>query len=364
MGERVTAGLMYQPDYAVPPGVTLRSTLAEKGMTQSDLAARTGLSLKHVNQVIQGLAPITPETALALEKVTGVRARTWNMLEANYRERKMRQEDRKTLVSDEEWLKSLPVKEMQRRKLLSPARDPGTLLEEVCKFFGVANRESWERVWRAPLASFRKSPSLKSDDGAIATWLRIGELRAADVNCKPYDAQRFRDALRRIRTMTKDAPEDFEPEVVRLCAESGVAVVFVPEVKGARASGAARWLTPTKAVIQLSLRHKSDDHLWFSFFHEAAHILLHSKKETFITAEDLSDETEEEANEFAATWLIPKRYEAELRRLAGTPTEVRQFADALGIAPGIVVGRLQKEGTLRWDQGNKLKRKFRFVEAD
>ena len=136
----------------------------------------------------------------------------------------------------------------------------------------------------------------------------------------------------------------------------------MPEVPGTRASGAAHWLSPAKALIQLSLRHKTDDHLWFSYFHEAGHILLHSKKQTFITAEHHSDTAEDEANEFAASWLIPKRFEAQLLRLRGLD-EIRTLADDLGIAPGIVVGRLQKEGVLDWSQGNRLKRKFRFAEA-
>lgn len=355
--------LRYQPDYAVAPGATLRSTLTAQQMTQAELATRAGLSLKHVNQIVQGVAPITPGTALALEKVTGVPARTWNLLEANYRERLTRAEDRKSLASDESWLKSLPIKEMQRRELLSRTSDRGALLEEVCRFFGVANRESWEQVWRTPLASWRRSPSFKSDAGAVATWLRIGEIEAVAIQCNPYDARRFREVLGRIRSMTREPPEVFEAEVVRLCAESGVAVVFVPEIPGTRASGAARWLSPTKALIQLSLRHKTDDHLWFSFFHEAGHILLHSKKETFITGEDQSGVTEEEANRFAASWLIPKRYESELFQLS-TLDGIRSFADALDIAPGIVVGRLQKEGILDWRQGNKLKRKLRFIESN
>jgi hypothetical protein len=212
------------------------------------------------------------------------------------------------------------------------------------------------------LASFRKSPSFKSDDGAVATWLRIGELKASSIQCEPYDPQRFREVLRRIRSLTREVPEEFEPELTRLCAERGVAVVFVPEVSGTRASGAAHWLGPARALIQLSLRHKTDDHLWFSFFHEAGHLLLHSKKETFITAEHHSDAAEDEANEFAASWLIPKRFDGQLACLE-TLDEIRSFADDLGIAPGIVVGRLQKEGVLDWSQGNKLKRKFRFVEA-
>ncbi|MDQ3690294.1 MAG: ImmA/IrrE family metallo-endopeptidase [Chloroflexota bacterium] len=352
--------LPYEPDYATPPGLTLRSTLDSLGMTQADLAARTGLSLKHVNQVVQGVAPVTHETALLLEKVTGVPARIWNSLEATYRDRVLRMDDREVLASDAEWLSELPIKELVRRGRLPARADHATLVDEVCRFFGVANRTSWERVWRDPLASFRRSTTLTSDAGAVAAWLRIGEIDAHSLDVKPFDARRFRQSLEEIRELTVLSPEEFVPQLREACSRSGVALVFVPEIKGARCWGAARWLTPIKALIELSLRYKSDDHLWFSFFHEAAHLLLHGKKETYISTDRFSDPVEEEANAFAATFLIPRKYEARLRALR--LNEVREFADELGIAPGIVVGRLQKEGILGWDEGNSLKKRFAFRE--
>lgn len=351
----------YDPDHAVAPGTTLRSTIDALGMTQSDLAVRSGLSLKHVNQIILGAAPITHETALALEKVTGVSARLWNRLESNYRDRLARMEDRRLLASDAEWLKTLPIRELRQRQILSSQRDEGLVLQEVCRFFGVANRSSWEKVWRQPLAAFRKSKSFESDVGALAAWLRIGEREAADIDCEPYDARRFREALNEIRSLTVVPGVEFVSSLVTICARAGVAVVFVPEIKGTRASGATRWLTPTKAVIQLSLRHKSDDHLWFSFFHEAAHVLLHSKKETFVTGEPSDDVNESEADDFAKNFLIPRRYEKELGTLRSRE-EIMRFADTVGIAPGIVVGRLQREGILDWSQRNELKRRFKFTD--
>lgn len=356
-----TPNLRYEPDHATPPGASLRSTLTAMGMTQADLAARAGLSLKHVNQIVQGVAPVTHETSLLLEKVTGVSARVWNALEANYRDRLARVQNKKSLASETKWLNELPVKELTRRGLLSKGSDQDSLLQEVCRFFGVANRESWEKVWREPLAAFRKSRSFESDTGAVACWLRIGELEAKSIPCKPFDVRHFREALRDIRGLTTSEPEQFIPSLTKLCAESGVAVVFVPEIKGTRCWGAARWLTPTKALIQLSLRYKSDDHLWFSLFHEAAHLLLHGKKETFITTDRFSDAAEREADSFAATFLIPRQYESKLKELS--LGEVRDFADELGIAPGIVVGRLQKEGVLDWNEGNTLKRRFEFVDS-
>lgn len=357
-----THTLGYEPDLATPPGASLKSTLATLGMTQADLAARAGLSIKHVNQIVQGIAPVTHETALLLEKVTGVPARVWNALEARFRDRLARAEDKESLASDAEWLKELPIKELTRRGVLTKGSDRGALLQEVCSFFGVGNRESWERVWRDPLASFRKSRTFRSNAGAVASWLRLGELQAQSIDCEPFDGKSFRETLREIRSLTTAASEDFIVRLVELCAKRGVAVVFVPEIKGTHCWGAARWLTPVKALIQLSLRYKSDDHLWFSFFHEAAHLLLHSKKETFITTDKFSDAAEREADLFAETFLIPRQYADRLQQLS--LGEIRGFARELDIAPGIVVGRMQKEDLLDWSQGNTLKRRFKFVESE
>jgi HTH-type transcriptional regulator/antitoxin HigA len=352
----------FDPDYAVPAGATLRDVLEHRGMTQSELAARADLSLKHVNQIIHGAAPITAETALSFEKVTGVPARIWNRLEANYRDRLARLNSAEISDADVEWLKSLPLKELQSRGLLSPKLGAGARVDAVCRFFQVANREAWQRVWRSPLAAFRQSQAFTVDAGAVATWLRLGEIEATKIECAQFDAKKFRSALRRVRDLTEDA--DFERQMVEFCAESGVALVFVPEIPGTRSSGAARWLTPTKGLIQLSLRHKSDDHFWFSFFHEAGHLLLHSKKTTFVTSDNTVDQlAEDEANEFAASLLIPKKFDDELRRLC-TAAEIKAFATKLGIAPGIVVGRLQREKILDWSASeNKLKRRIGFVDA-
>src|SRR2546421_9112833 len=92
--------LLFDPDYDVSPGETLRDTLMALEMTQVELATRTGLSLKHVNQIIQGVAPVTPDTALLLEKATGVQARMWNSLESTYRERVLRAESRAALLKE------------------------------------------------------------------------------------------------------------------------------------------------------------------------------------------------------------------------------------------------------------------------
>lgn len=360
----MASSFRYEPDYAVAPGATVRAALGKLGMTQAELAARSGLSLKHVNQIIQGVAPITPETALLFEKVTDVSARTWNALESRYRERLARGKSQERLAKDADWLQQLPIKELIRRGHVTADATKPKQVEEVCRFFGVADRERWQKVWLAPLVSFRQSPRFAADVGAVATWLRLGEIEAASIRTKPFDARRFREALVEIRALTAKEPNIALKELKQICARAGVAVVFLPDIGKTRASGAARWLTSTKALIQLSDRYKADDSFWFSFFHEAAHLLLHSKKETFVSEgddafPDHTEQEEQEANSFAAAQLIPRRYESRLAYLR-TDTDVRVFAAELGIAPGIVVGRLHNDGLWDWSKGNQLRRPIDF----
>jgi HTH-type transcriptional regulator/antitoxin HigA len=146
----------------------------------------------------------------------------------------------------------------------------------------------------------------------------------------------------------------------RLCASSGVALAFVPEFEKTHVSGAARWQSQDRALIIMSLRHKSNDHFWFTFFHEAGHILLHGKKETYIdNPEGYESELEDEADRFARNFLIR---DSEWRRYIATENffepEILEFAAKVGIHPGIVVGRLQREKLIKYEWHNGLKQKL------
>src|SRR5262249_34154225 len=144
----------------------------------------------------------------------------------------------------------------------------------------------------------------------------------------------------------------------------GVVLVFVPHLAATGAHGATRWLG-YKAVVQMSVRCAWADIFWFTLFHELGHILLHSRKEVFV--EGVSDPTspeEVEANRFAADALIPP---ADLARLTTQPNisgaAVRAFAAGIGIAPGIVVGRLQHERLLDRSELNGLRQRLKLVKA-
>jgi HTH-type transcriptional regulator / antitoxin HigA len=347
----------YRPDYVSPPGETLEELLEERGMSQSELAERTGRPKKTINEIIQGKTAITPETALQLERVLGTPASFWLKREQEYREFLARQNDDQQLGQQVAWLNDVPWREMARRGWIEPCDELVDQLREVLRFFGIASPHQWEAV----AAAFRQSQAFAANEMAVAAWLRQGERLAQAIDCAPFDPARFRQALQEARLLSREAPEHSFQQLPVLCAPAGVAVVILPELPQNRLCGAARWLTPTKALIQLSLRYKRDDQFWFSFFHEAGHILLHGKREAYLDEEDREGtEREAEANRFAADTLIPPdALRVYLRQRKGGPfsiAEVEQLAASLGIAPGIVVGRLQHDRLLPLTHHNRLKR--------
>lgn len=353
----------YQPEEVLAPGETLAEVLDDLDMSQTDLSRRTGLSVKHVNQIVNGVAPITPETALKLEKATGVRARVWNNLEIAYREHLSRQEEKKALQKDVGWLDILPIPYLTKKGYLRRTTDKAEQVRQVCEFFGVADWQTWQTVWQKPTA-YRRSKAFTSDPGAVAAWLRIGELEASDIEARHFAKEALQDLVHEARAFTCDPePSSWWPKLVDRFASAGVIVVAVPEVPGARVNGAARWLSSSKALIQLSLRHKWSDIFWFTLFHEIGHLLVHGKKDTFINDRGPHSGAEQEADAFASRTLIPTKFEPRLAELQ-TTQDVRDFAGEIGIAPGIVVGRLQHDERWPYNRGNELKQRFTFVESN
>jgi addiction module HigA family antidote len=334
----------FDPDYAVPPGATLQETIEALGLTQKELAERMGRPLKTINEIIKGVSAITAETSLQLEKVTGVPASFWNNMEANYRERLARIEEQKRFEAQIEWLKCFSYTKMVGLELVPETNEKTERVSNLLSFFGVASADQWESTYSGLKGTAREAYKLESGLGDLSAWLRTGELKARKRTCANYDAKAFRSVLTEIRGLTRLNPVKAWPEVGKLCASSGVAVVLIPELPQTHVHGFTRWLTSTKALIQLSLRHKSDDILWFTFFHEAAHILLHGKKDVFIEFRGAENTKETEANEWAANFLISQGdWDVFLEAGNFSGPNVLRFAKSQGISASIVVGRLQKE---------------------
>lgn len=356
----------YSPETVSAPGESLRKALFAVGLSQTDFAARLGKTDKYVSELMNGKAPITPETAIHLERVLGTPASYWNNRERTYREWLARQKAAQELVAQTEWAASFPVAQMAKYGWIEQRPRGPERVAELLEFFGIATPREWTTVWggtRLPAVAFRQSKSSEVDQFALSAWLRYGELQAQRMVCAEYDKDIFEKSLAKARQLTVEEPDVFQPALMDLCCRAGVALVFTPDLPNTRVHAAVRWVSPRRALIQLGLRYKTDDHLWFSFFHEAAHILRHGKKIVFLETNGLSDEAEIEANTMAADMLVPSReYRHFVAAACFSKVGISAFAESLGVAPGIVVGRLQHDGHISYAHCNELKRHFEWAE--
>jgi len=352
----------YKPDYAVAPGATLLETIESLGISQAELAKRTGRPLKTINEIINGKAAITAETALQLERVLGVPASFWNNLERNYREALASLKERKALEEINEWVKSFPVKELVKRNALAAFNDSIGMARALLQFFGVSSPAAWAQVWTAPEAAFRRSSAFQTSCEATAAWLRLGEIEAKKQRLPAFDKNVFKQVLVNLRGAMELPPAELKKRLIEECRGAGVSVVFVKGLPGTPVHGAVRWAGDTP-VIQLSCRYKVEDIFWFTFFHEAGHVMLHGKRDVFLEENGGGGDKEQEADAFARAHLIP---ESQWRKFvierSFSESDIRAFAGTLGISPGIVVGRLHHEKKLHRSRLNHLLRRFDLTE--
>lgn len=363
----------FTPDWVSPPGETILDIIEERGWSQVELAERLGYTEKFISQLINGKVALTVDAAVRLERVLGSSLDFWLSREANYQRHLARLEAAQRHAAWVPWLDELPLRELIAAnavpKLRVDAKNKPILVEACLRFFGVASPDEWRGHYGGMQVAFRRSRAEQCDVGAISSWLRLGERLAEKLDGPKYDRARFEQTLIRIRALTCEQPQVFEPQLRQWLHEAGVLLVLVPAIPRAHVSGVARWLNPTRPLIQLSLLGKTNDKFWFTFFHEAAHILLHAgskedKKSIFLddpmATAHATDPREQEADDWAGAFLIPPKHDSTLPGLRSRAAVVA-FARQIGVHPGIVVGRLQHDRFIEPSWMNDLKQSFRFA---
>jgi HTH-type transcriptional regulator/antitoxin HigA len=349
------------PDYPVAPGETLKDTLETLGMTQTELARRMDRPIKTINEIIHAKAAITADTALQLERVLGVTSKFWMNLEANYQMVKAKAEAAKKLAQEIKYVDMFPYAQMAKLGWVKNTRDTTERASELLNFFGIVTFSNMQMV---KSVSYRKDIHKKTSPESLTAWARRGELLARDVKTDKYDKQSFLKSLEEIKSLTVTMGDGFDSKLQNICARSGVAVVFVPHLKKTYVNGATRWLTPAKALIQLSIRYRYQDSFWFTFFHEAAHILLHGKTDSFVDVDDQAKSAKErEADQWASDFLIDSRSYIDFTdNNIITISSIREFANRQDVGIGIVIGRLLHDNLITYSKWNRLRSKLFWSE--
>jgi plasmid maintenance system antidote protein VapI len=352
----------FAPDWLSAPGGTMLDVMEERDLSSKELAALLGYSLDRTERLIAGKESITRDVAALLAEHLGGSENFWFSRERNYRNEVARLQTEGNVNAARAWLNELPLKDMQKFGWVSSHTHPEDNAAACLKYFGVSNVKEWRSKYSQVLSlvSFRMSPTHKSEPGSVIAWLRYGELKSEEILCRTWNPDNFARSLISMRRLTrKKSPSAFIPELRKLCAENGVALVIARGPTGCRASGVTRFLSSKKAMILLSFRYLADDQFWFTFFHEAGHLLMHGQKALFLEdGSDASLKEEHEANLFAQNILIPPEARAEFLSLRPNKDSVMKFAIKIGISRGIVVGQLQHQRRLEPSQLNFLKRRY------
>ncbi len=351
----------YRPSFALHPGAHLDEKLEELGMSQAELARRTGLSQKHISQLIAGDVSLSPRTALLLEHTVGMPASLWNNLESRWQTHQAAQREADELAEHSEWAAHFPIQEMKKRRLLTKDAQDGPLVRQLLDFFGIGSIDAWATTYSNVVsAKYRTAHGADRSPFVVATWLREAELQASRLPTGPFDlklARALPETLRRV-TAKGSTSSHWWPQLVSHFAEAGIALVLVPEYPPrTKLNGASRWVTSTKGLIALTGRGKRADKLWFTLLHELGHVILHQKRRTFINLEDgrAEDAVEAEADLFAKRSLIPETLESELAAIPSNSLRAAvDFAEGAGLHPSIVIGRLHHERRLPHSHGVKV----------
>jgi hypothetical protein len=355
----------FAPDWISPPGDTIKDALACRSLSSDRLAQALGLTTASTGRLLSGELPIDTPLAKGLADLVGGTSCFWLKREGLYRDRLNSASPPPDACDFASFKSALPLKDMRNFGWLREFADKPE--DQAIKAFFEDTPGAWMQSGPAlaEQVRFRTSFAHKTNPAAVAAWLRQGVRAAKRVACAPWNPEGLRAALPAIRALVRiKKPANFFPELVKIGQACGVAIVFVRTPTGCRASGATHFESTSKAILQLSFRYRSDDHFWFTVFHEIGHLLLHPTSPLFVEGQDYEiTEEESEANRFAADILVPAEFEDDLKI---APRDFRAYvrlAKRIGVSTGVLVGQMQNRGLLKHEQMNFLKERYDWADV-
>ncbi len=351
-------------NYAVAPGEYLAEWLDETGTTQQQAADRISASRKQINEIVNGRAPVTADTAFKLSRLTGIDADTWLRIELQYRtdlarlhdEAELAQHASKIPASTATFLRSLGVTK-------ASARTPGRLVADFLAFHSYGTWQAYEDSVRNShdgeyaLAALTESKAA-FDLVACSTWLRAGELSEAFEHGRrfTFDPEALRRIIPRLRERAATPDDSMLHDLATLLASVGVVFAMVEPPKSLPLYGMTRWIDNRVPMIQQSGRRAKDGFIIWAFFHELGHVLNDPRGEThyeFSTKKVRTTKAEKSANAFAFDVLFG---DDGLTPFDGMTSDgaIRRTAHEVGVSPGVAVQQLHRYRKLPYNYGNQL----------
>lgn len=337
------------------PGQKIRELLSERGMLQKEFALRMGLTEKHVSKLINGEVQLTVDVSLKLETVLGIPAAEWNAMEAVWREMLLREEYDAHSKEEAALAQLIPYAEMAK---LGWVPETGELKEKVRRlreFFEVTDLALIE-TWQISGAACRGLSMQEKEDLTVVAWIQAARKKARENAGAAYGGKGLLEVAKALRSFTSEKPATFLPVLTEKLAEQGVCLTFLPRLRGLFVQSAAI-LSGNRVVIAMTEKKMTDGEFWFRLYRELGHVSLgHVWQQEGTTEQD-----ERDASLWARNALLARsEYDAFLEKGSFTEKSVLEFAGQQGIAPGILLERLQHDGLVGGGSLNRLKKEYDF----
>lgn len=336
------------------PGYFIREQMELRDWTQSDLAEVLGITVKHLNKILQDKQPLTLEMARVLGEVFNTSAQYWANIDTSYRLWAVNKRTSKEIEADIKGLiyERMPIKDMLNKGWLKPFSSSSILKSQVLEFWG------WEELDFSILDKkylpclTRKSEAYNQFNASYAiTWYRKAQNVAQQFEHLPYKKSKLEKLYDKIHSYS--AMERGINLFIKDLANVGVIFFVLPHLQKTYLDGAA-FFSEKNPVVVYTGRHKRIDNFWFTIAHELAHVLLHLDEKTPFVLDNLRDgdinKIEVEANEMAAHRLrhfeILEYLETNLGYL--TTDKVEECADEYDVHPAIIIGKLAHEGRISY----------------
>lgn len=355
---------MTATNYAVAPGEYLEEWIDEQGLSQQRVAELLGSSRKQVNEIVNGRAPITSDTAMRLERVVGIPADAWLRYEAAYRADLARIADQENLAAHADQIDANAVAYLRSvGATKATKRAPGLLVSDFLAFHRCGTWDAYVHLHETASTGDYALAALKESGAAIeptvlTTWLRAAELAEPFERGRGYvyDPDRLRAALPQLRSRAAVPDATMLRDIANMLADVGVVFMVVEPPKKFPLHGMTRWIDKRVPVIQQTGRWGKDGFVIWALFHELGHVLNDPRGEMHLeysTEKKRNSAAEKSANKFAMDILFG---ESGIKPFEGLTQdrEIVAAARRLGIAPGVAVQQMHRRRLLNYRFGNKL----------
>lgn len=213
---------------AVPPGMTIKEVLEDHHMTQKELAARLGLSEKHISKLINGEVPLTQDVAIRLERVLDIEASFWNGLEAAYREAILKVEYENSIDEEINFAKPFGYAKLARLGIVPETKKVAEQVNNLQKFFEVASLKNVANDMIMPLVYENIKDMEPAKKSAIYILVQITKGQGRFVEVNPYDAELLRKFIPKIKDLSSEPLIGVKEPLKDMLAACGVIIVYLP----------------------------------------------------------------------------------------------------------------------------------------